>query len=74
MDELPSSCTKRWTSRRKAAVVTAIKTGAISREEACSRYKLTDEELVEWERAFEEHGTPGLRARFLQKYRVLKPQ
>ena len=67
--KLPSSNIKRWTSRRKAAVVTAVKSGMISREEACSIYQLSDEELLAWERAFEMHGSPGLRAVTLQYYR-----
>jgi hypothetical protein len=32
--ELPSSQTKRWSSRRKAVVIVAIRTGILSRLEA----------------------------------------
>jgi hypothetical protein len=42
-------------------VVVAIRTGVITREEACQRYLLSDEELVGWERAFDRSGIPGLR-------------
>jgi hypothetical protein len=66
--KLPSNI-KRWTSRRKAAVVTAVKSGVISREEVCSIYQLSEEELIAWERVFEMHGQPGLRAMTLQYYR-----
>ena len=66
---MPSSNIKRWTSRRKAAVVTAVKSGVISREEACSTYQLSEEELLAWELAFEMYGQPGLRAMTLQHYR-----
>ena len=58
MGKLLSSNIKRWTSRRKAAVVTAVKSGVISREEACSSYQLSEEELLAWERAFEMYGRP----------------
>jgi Protein of unknown function (DUF1153) len=64
-----SSNIKRWTSGRKATVVTAVKSGVISREEACSIYQLSEEELLGWERAFDMYGRPGLRAMALQHYR-----
>ena len=38
--------------------MTAVKSGVISREEACSIYQLSEEELIAWERAFEMHGRP----------------
>ena len=60
--ELPSSDTKRWSSRRKAAVVVAVGTGIISREEACARYLLSEEELAGWETALDKRGIPGLRS------------
>jgi hypothetical protein len=68
--ELPSPDTKRWSSRRKAAVVVAIRTGVISRKEACQWYTLSDEELANWETAFDTFGIPGLRSRSLQLYRT----
>jgi hypothetical protein len=52
----------------QAAVVTAVKSGMISREEACSSYELSEEELLAWERAFEMYGQPSLRAVTLQCY------
>jgi len=58
---LPPQDTKRWSSRRKAAVVIAIRAGVITREEACERYLLSTEELVGWEAAFDKNGIPGLR-------------
>jgi len=45
--ELPPSDTKRWSSRRKAAVVVATRAGALTRTEACQRYMLSDEELAQ---------------------------
>jgi hypothetical protein len=69
MSELPPPNVKRWTIRRKAAVITAIDTGLIKREDACRRYQLTEEELRSWQRAFEAYGMPGLRSTRLQQYR-----
>jgi Protein of unknown function (DUF1153) len=60
--ELPSADTKRWSSRRKAAVVVAVRTGVISRAEACERYLLSEEELAGWEMALDKRGIPGLRS------------
>jgi hypothetical protein len=66
---LPPPDTKRWIPRRKAAVVTAVHTGAISIAEACARYRLSEEEFLTWERRIEAHGVPGLRITRLQIYR-----
>ena len=66
---LPPSDTKRWIARRKAAVVTAVRSGAISLEEACRRYNLSEEEFLAWERGIEVHGVAGLRITRLQIYR-----
>jgi hypothetical protein len=65
-DDLPPPNTRRWVVRRKAAVVTAVRSGRITLEEALQRWQLTEEEYRSWERAFEEHGLPGLRSTRLQ--------
>ena len=67
--ELPAPNVQRWTIRRKAAVVTAIANGVLTREEACQRYQISDEELLSWQQAYEAHGLPGLRSTRLQQYR-----
>jgi hypothetical protein len=67
--ELPPTDTKRWTVRRKAAVVQAVRLGLISLGEASVRYDLSVEELFGWQRAVERHGIHGLRATRLQIYR-----
>jgi hypothetical protein len=42
--------------------------------EACQRYMLSDEELADWEVAFDRRGIPGLRSGSLHLYRdKLKP-
>ena len=73
MGELPPANTKRWVVRRKAAVVAAVQAGKITLEEACRRYQLTEEEFRGWQRAYEAHGLPGLRATRLQQYRPPTP-
>ena len=67
--ELPPPDTVRWTIRRKAAVVQAVREGWITLDEACRRYRLSAEELSAWERTLDEHGIYGLRATRLQVYR-----
>jgi transposase-like protein len=66
---LPPPDVKRWTFRRKAAVVSAVANGELTLEEACRRYQLTEEEFASWQQAFEAHGLPGLRSTRLQQYR-----
>ena len=67
--DLPSPDTKRWVVRRKAVVVQAVRTGTITLQEACRRYRLSVEEFLAWQRAIERHGIPGLRVTRLQIYR-----
>jgi Protein of unknown function (DUF1153) len=69
MGDLPPPNTKRWVIRRKAAVVTAVRAGKITMEEALQRYQLTEEEFLSWQRAFDGHGLAGLRATRVQQYR-----
>jgi transposase-like protein len=70
MVDLPPSNSKRWVARRKAAVLAALRSGAITMDEACRRYALSEEELLDWQRAFETHGLPGLRATRLRGRRT----
>jgi hypothetical protein len=67
--DLPPRGTKRWVAQRKAAVVTAVRSGAIDLEEACRRYELSEEEFHAWERGIAAFGVPGLRVTRLQIYR-----
>jgi len=69
IEDLPSPNTKRWVSRRKAEVVTAVRSGLLSLEAACARYNISIEEFLSWQRLIESHGVPGLRATRLQDYR-----
>jgi hypothetical protein len=72
-NNLPPPNTQRWVVRRKAAVVAAVRGGRITLQEALHRYQLTEEEYRSWERAFESHGLPGLRATRVQQYRGPRP-
>lgn len=69
MDDLPPPNTTRWVTRRKAAVVVAVRNGKITIEEALRRYQLSEEEFLSWQRAFEAHGLAGLRVTRVQQYR-----
>jgi hypothetical protein len=69
METLPPPDTRRWVARRKAEVVTAVRAGLMTFDEACSRYGLTAEEFASWERAIDRHGLGGLRVTRLQQFR-----
>ena len=67
--ELPAPKIRRWTIRRKAAVIEALHSGLLTLAEACERYALSIEEIRAWERDLERHGLYGLRATRVQVYR-----
>jgi len=67
--ELPALKTRRWTIRRKAAVLQALRSGALTLAQALERYALSVEEIRAWERDLERHGLYGLRATRVQIYR-----
>jgi hypothetical protein len=69
LDELPPPDTKRWVIRRKATVVAAVRSGLLTLEQACERYKLSLEEFLSWQRLIDSHGLAGLRVTRLQDYR-----
>ncbi|MEL6257601.1 MAG: DUF1153 domain-containing protein [Pseudomonadota bacterium] len=69
LEDLPKPGTKRWVTRRKAEVVAAVKGGLLTKEDAMSRYALSDEEFEGWERLYARHGAKGLRATRVQQYR-----
>ena len=69
--DLPPANTKRWVARRKAIVVAAVDYGLIEPTEACSMYRLSDEELALWRSAVHRHGAAALRVTAIQKYRQL---
>ena len=70
--DLPPSHETRWVMSRKAKLIEAIHAGLISLEEAAERYRLTLDELTEWQNYFARHGARGLRTTFLQQYRHIR--
>ncbi len=69
VDNLPPRDTVRWVIRRKAEVVTAVRNGLISMDDACERYCLSVEEFLNWEKLVSAHGLRGLRITRTQVYR-----
>jgi hypothetical protein len=68
MPELPSQ-NERWTARRKAAVIEAVRGGWVPIEEICRLYNLSIDEFLAWERDINRNGVPGLRSTRYQIYR-----
>jgi hypothetical protein len=68
LPELPSP-SERWTVRRKAAVIEAVRGGWMPIEEACRVYNISVDEFLAWERDIDRNGVPGLRSTRYQIYR-----
>ena len=69
LGDLPPANTQRWVIRRKAEVVTAVRGGLLTLEDACTRYRLTHDEFLSWQQAIDRWGMPGLRTTRIQQYR-----
>jgi hypothetical protein len=69
LDDLPPPNTERWVIRRKAEVVAAVRGGLLSLDDACNRYRLTNEEFLAWQQSIDRHGMQGLRTTRIQQYR-----
>ena len=69
LEKLPAPETRRWVTRRKAQVVAAVRSGILTFEEACERYRLSEEEFKSWIKLLDQHGLRGLRATRVQDYR-----
>ncbi len=68
MPELPRPG-QRWTVRKKAAVIKAVRGGWMSIEEVVELYNVSVEEFLAWERDIDRHGIHGLRITRYQIYR-----
>jgi hypothetical protein len=66
---LPPVNTLRWVARRKAVVVSAVRGGLITLDEAMDRYNLTAEEFLTWEHSFQVGGLTALRAKSVRNRR-----
>ena len=67
--DLPPANTQRWVIRRKAEVVAAVHGGLLTLDEACERYRLTNEEFLGWQASIDRYGLAGLRTTRIQQYR-----
>ncbi len=72
LDSLLGSNTTRWVTSRKSQLIAAINGGLLTIEEASRRYRLTLDELTEWQTAFERHGPKGLKATLVQQFRHIR--
>jgi hypothetical protein len=61
---------QRWTVRRKATVIKAVRRGWISIDEVTHRYRLSIDEFVAWQRDLDRYGVRGLRTTRFQAYRA----
>ena len=73
MPDLPRLYERRWTVRRKAAVIEAVRGGWVPIEEVCRLYNVSVDEFLAWERDIDEFGVPGLRSTRYQIYRSARP-
>jgi hypothetical protein len=69
LSDLPPRETERWVIRRKAEVVAAVRGGLLTLDEACERYRLTNEEFLGWQKSIDAYGMAGLRTTRIQQYR-----
>jgi len=53
--------TQRWTMRRKATVIQAVRGGWVPIEEVCELYNISVDEFLAWERDVDRYGVHGLR-------------
>jgi hypothetical protein len=59
--EIPSlpRLNERWTTRRKAAVIEAVRGGWVPIEEMCRTYSLSVDEFLAWERDIDRTASPA---------------
>ncbi len=66
--DLPTPNTTRWVVGKKALLISAVRGGLISIDDAAQRYTLSLSELLVWNELFAEHGLSGLRVTREQDY------
>ena len=59
---------QKWTVRRKARVIAAVRAGRLTLERARLLYSLSIEEFQAWERDYDRYGIHGLRVTRYQIY------
>lgn len=67
--DLPPADTVRWVIRRKAEVVAGVRAGLLTLDEACTRYSLSLDEFLLWQRQLDKHGLEGLKVTRIADYR-----
>ena len=72
LSDLPDRNVKRWVVRHKRNVANAVLFQLLSFEDACSRYDLSEEELLSWLKMIKYHGVEALKATRLKSYRQPK--
>lgn len=60
---------QRWTVRRKATIIEAVRGGWMPIDEVCVLYNISIDEFIAWERDLDRYGVPGLRTTRYQIYR-----
>jgi hypothetical protein len=68
LQDLPAVGT-RWSARRKAEVVAAVRGELLTLEAVCALYAISTEEFTGWCEMLERGGVKGLRVTFSQHYR-----
>ena len=69
VSSLPPAQPARWVPRQKAAVVAAVRGGALTLQEARKRYRLTEEEFLSWQESLDRDGLDGLRSSMVAERR-----
>ena len=67
--DLPEPHTTRWVASRKIAVVRGVLYGLITKDQALTRFGLSQEEFQSWVTAAAIHGEDGLKTTNVQKFR-----
>lgn len=70
LPDVPPTNAGRWGIHKKAIIVSAVRGGLLSIEEACQRYSLSVEEFAGWQRTIDQFGLRGLRVTKLREYRT----
>jgi len=61
---------KRWTANRKVEVVSAVRDGTLTKEQACKQHRISIEEFDAWERAFAAGCIDALHAKSIKQRRT----
>ena len=69
---LPPPSTAHWRIRLKAKVVAAVESGLITRAEACARYRMSNEEYLEWLHKVQQSGLTDWAAKYADHVRPTK--